>query len=157
MRWIERAATLVGGVSLAILVAIVAGSVVARYAMGQPIAWTEEAAGLLMVWIVMISAIACEARGEHLTIDIIEHYISPGARRGLAAVVGLASVGLLLVIGWYGWVLADASVMRRTNILKISWFWIYLPVALGGLLIAVVTLMKIFGASAGDAEQENGQ
>ncbi|RKS52226.1 TRAP-type C4-dicarboxylate transport system permease small subunit [Paracoccus pantotrophus] len=157
MRWIERAATLVGGACLAILVAIVAGSVFARYAMGQPIAWTEEAAGLLMVWIVMIAAIACEARDGHLTIDIIEHYLPPAMRRVLAAVVGLASIGLLLVIGWYGWVLADASAMRRTSILKVSWFWIYLPVALGGLLIAVVTLMRIFNAGVGDAEQESRQ
>lgn len=145
MRWIERTASVIGGMSLVLLVAIVAGSVFARYVMGHPLAWTEEAAGLLMVWIVMISAVGAEARSEHLTIDIIEAYLPPRGRRVLAAVVGLLSIGLLGVIAWYGWVLAEASAMRRTNILRISWFWIYLPVTLGALALIVVTLFRISG------------
>ena len=145
MRWIDRTASVIGGLSLVVLVTIVASAVFARYVMGQPLAWTEEAAGLLMVWIVMISAIATEARGEHLTIDIIEGFLSPKGRRALIVVVGLLSIGLLGVIAWYGWVLAEASAMRRTNILRISWFWIYLPVTLGALGVIVVTLLRMAG------------
>src|SRR5690606_14329423 len=98
MRWIDRTASVIGGLSLVVLVTIVASAVFARYVMGQPLAWTEEAAGLLMVWIVMISAIGTEARGEHLTIDIIEGFLSPKGRRVLIVIVGLLSIGLLGVI-----------------------------------------------------------
>lgn len=145
MRWLEKAATVVGGLCLATLVAIMFSSVVARYALGRPIAWTEELAGLLMVWIVMIAAVAAEARNEHLTIDLIEHYLPASARRGLAIAIGALSIGLLLVMGWYGWVLAEMSTMRRTQILRISWFWLYLPVAIGAVLLAIVTVLKLLG------------
>lgn len=145
MRWIERVASLVGGTCLAVLVVIVAGSVVARYGIGRPIAWIEEMAGLLMVWIVMISAVGAEARNEHLTIDIIEGHLSSSARRTLAIVVGLMSIGLLAVMAWYGWVLAEASLVRKTNILRIPWFWIYLPVVIGAIGVIVVTLLRIMG------------
>jgi len=156
MRWIERAASVTGGMSLVLLVTIVAGSVFARYVMGHPLAWTEEAAGLLMIWIVMISAIGAEARGEHLTVDIIEGYLPPRGRRVLAVVVGLLSIGLLGVIAWYGWVLAEASAMRRTNILRISWFWIYLPVTLGGLGLIAVTLFRMSGRAPLATPAEHG-
>lgn len=154
MRWIDRAASILGGASLAILVVIVAASVVARYVLGSPLSWTEEAAGLLMVWIVMISAISAETRGDQLTIDIIESHLSPGGRRVLGLIVGVLSIGILGVIAWYGWVLAEASVVRRTNILKVSWFWIYLPVTLGALGLIAVTILRLIGRNATDTPSE---
>jgi TRAP-type C4-dicarboxylate transport system permease small subunit len=141
---IFRAASAFGALSVAALVAVTATSVFARYLLGTPIAWTEEVSGLLMIWIVMIGAIACEANRQHLSIDLLETRLSPPARRLLVGAVTLASVGLLVWMGWEAWQLGQTTAFKKTQILGVSWFWLDLAVVVGALGTAFVMLVGLF-------------
>jgi TRAP-type transport system small permease protein len=143
IRLLFRAASAFGALAVTVLVAVTAASVVARYVLGQPIAWTEEISGLLMVWIVMIGAIACEANRQHLTVDLAEAAMSPPVRRAVQIVVAIASAILLAVMAWEAWKLGQTAGFKRTQILGISWFWIDLAVVFGALGTAAVTLIAI--------------
>ncbi len=144
MRYLSSAASLIAGLLIAVLVLITAASVFMRYVMAAPFQWTEELSGLLLIWIVLVGAIACERNDQHLTIDFIVKALPPLLRRAIGMAVGLASISLLLVIAWYAWELGQAAGQKRTQILRISWFWLDLALVVGGIGTAIVTLVHLF-------------
>lgn len=143
MRLLSLAASAFGAISVAILVLMTAVAVFARYLFGAPIAWTEEVSGLLMIWIVMIGAIACEAERKHLTIDLLETALAPPLRRALVILVTLASIGLLVFMAWQAWALGQSTAFKKTQILGISWFWLDLGVVIGAAGTALVMAWRL--------------
>lgn len=148
MRFLYLAASAFGAVSVAVLVIMTAVAVFARYLLGTPIAWTEEVSGLLMIWIVMIGAIACEANRQHLTIDLLENALKPRLRRVLVIMVTLASIGLLVFMAWQAWALGQSTSFKKTQILGISWFWLDLGVVIGAAGTAFVMAWRLIRPDA---------
>lgn len=144
MKWIAYLASLVGGVAVGAMVLITAWAVFARYVLHSPLTWVEEISGLLMGWIVLVSAIACEARNENLTIDLLENALPPRIRKALSSIVSLASIGLLVVLGWEAWKLAGTTAFRKTQILGVSFFWFYVAFCVGAAGLVVVTILRLF-------------
>lgn len=144
MKLIATLASAIGGVLIAILVGITALAVFMRYVMNTPFQWTEEISGFLMIWIIMLGAISCEWRRQHLTIDFAVGALPAGPRRVIEIIVGLASAGVLVWMAWLGWQLAQTAAFKRTQILRISWFWLDLAVVVGAGLTALVVLWRLF-------------
>lgn len=144
MRVLYSIASALSALALAALVLATSAAVAARYVLGKPIAWTEEVSGLLMIWIVMLGAIACEAKRKHLTIDLIDQMLGPRTRQVLRIAIGLASIALLLVMAWQAWKLGQTTAFKKTQILGISWFWLDLAVVIGAAGTALVTFMHLF-------------
>ncbi|MEI4487399.1 TRAP transporter small permease [Frigidibacter sp. MR17.14] len=144
MKYIAGLASALGGVMIAILVTITAAAVFMRYVVGAPIQWTEEASGILMIWIVMLGAISCEWRRQHLTIDFVVIALPPTARRVMTILVALASIAVLILMAWLAWQLAQTASFKRTQILRVSWFWLDLAVVVGAIGTAAVTLHQLF-------------
>mgnify|MGYP006172839951 CR=1 FL=1 len=59
-----RLLSLAGSLLILTLVVITTAAVVARYALGAPLQWTEEMSGILMIWIVFIGAIGHHIQGQ---------------------------------------------------------------------------------------------
>jgi TRAP-type transport system small permease protein len=126
------------------LIAITAASVVARYVLGTPIQWTEEMSAFLLIWIVFLGAIACEIEDHHLKIDVVTMALPDGLARWLGVIVGAASVGLLGYMAWLGYVLSESAALKKTQILRISWFWIDIAVTVGAIGIALVMAWRVW-------------
>ena len=155
MRVLFLAASAFSGLCVAALVLITAAAVFARYILGMPIAWTEEVSGLLMIWIVMVGAIACEANRQHLTIDLLEVALRPRLRRVLVILVALASIALLVFMAWQAWKLGQTTAFKKTQILGISWFWLDLAVVVGAGGTAVVTLWRLLRPNTPEPTQRS--
>ncbi|WP_102224786.1 TRAP transporter small permease [Acidimangrovimonas sediminis] len=143
MKRLFQALNLLGGLIVLVLVVITVAAVIARYVLGAPLQWTEEMSGLLMIWIVFIGAIACEMEDAHLHIDVVTNALRGRLRGALEIVVGFASVGLLGWMAWLGYQLAEVAAFKRTQILKISWFWLDIAVTVGAAGIAIVILLRL--------------
>ncbi|KKW67075.1 hypothetical protein AAV94_12100 [Lampropedia cohaerens] len=143
MKTLERLAMILAGCTLFALVAITIGGVIMRYFFNSPWHWTEEMSGLLMVWIVFLGMAVAERQESNLTIS----FLTDAMRPQLAALVNLImcvlSVALLLYMAWLGWQLAGGAKFRLTQILKVSWYWVYLAVPIGACLTALFTLPQI--------------
>ena len=139
MSLIFRAASAFGAVCVALLVLMTVAAVIARYLLGTPFAWTEEVSGILMIWIVMIGAIACEANRQHLTIDLLENALKGLPRRLLVE---------LAFMSWQGWALAKATAFKKTQILGISWFWLDLAIVIGAGGTALVMAWRLYRPDA---------
>lgn len=147
MKLIATLASAIGGVLIAILVGVTSLAVFMRYVMSTPFQWTEEISGFLMIWIIMLGAISCEWRRQHLTIDFAVGALPVGPRRVIEIIVGIASAGVLVWMAWLAWQLAQSAAFKRTQILRISWFWLDLAVVVGAGVTALVVLWRLFAAA----------
>ncbi|SBW11770.1 conserved membrane hypothetical protein [uncultured Alphaproteobacteria bacterium] len=143
MRHLGKIWTYAAAATLAALVLVTVAAVVMRYAFSQPIQWTEEISGLLMIWIVMTGAIAAERDNQHLAIPLLADLLPRRGRIALDLLVAVASVALLAVMGRLAWQLAARAQYKLTQILGISWFWIDVAVTFGCAGMAVYTLLRV--------------
>jgi TRAP-type C4-dicarboxylate transport system permease small subunit len=90
MKWlIPRAECLVEwlmALALSIMVVLVFGNVVLRYAFSSGIAWAEEISRLMFVWMIFLGAILALRHHGHLGVEMLQAKLPPWARRGCAIV-----------------------------------------------------------------------
>jgi TRAP-type C4-dicarboxylate transport system permease small subunit len=91
------------GLLVAAMTVVTLAQVVARYAFGAPLIWSEEAARYLFVWVAMFgAALAVRERGHYALDAVVERL--PAAARTAAAwfarAVALAFLLILLVTGF---------------------------------------------------------
>lgn len=71
MRLFGKVAEFSAAFALFVLVVVTIGAVFMRYFIGQPLQWTEEMSGMLMIWVVMLGGVVAERDRAHLTIPFL--------------------------------------------------------------------------------------
>ena len=133
---LRRAADAFGVLLFALLFGVFVIQITARFIFNQPLAWTDEAATILYLWVVLWgAAVVCRDK-EHVAFDLLYQKAFAPTRRRMA----LASA--LLVGGLAAWALPGSLdyiwFMRReaTAVMGLPFHWVFLPFGL--LLIALV-------------------
>jgi TRAP-type C4-dicarboxylate transport system permease small subunit len=70
-RWVAKAEAVVIVVLVAMLTAVTFAQVCARYVLGDPLIWSEEAARYLFVWVSMIGAALALREGGHFGLFLL--------------------------------------------------------------------------------------
>jgi len=80
LRFAESAARLVAAAIVAALFIVLVAGVFARYALGRPLAWTDEVAVVLFVWMVFWTGAFVLKSHEHVAFDIVYDLAPPAAQ-----------------------------------------------------------------------------
>lgn len=147
MKTIARLIDWLAAAPLFVLLAIFNVAVVMRYWFGQPLQWTEEIAGLLMIWIVMIGGIAAERSDQHLTIPVLIDILPAKAGALINLIISIVSAGFLFYVSYVGFRLASKVQFKVTDVLRVSYFWIDIAVPVGFVCIALYTLHRGFSSA----------
>ncbi|MDP4075721.1 TRAP transporter small permease [Acidovorax sp. A1169] len=97
-----RLLDMLGGVCLALMVVLVFGNVVARYALNSGITISEELSRWLFVWLTFMGSIVALREHGHLGTDMLVSRLPPAGKR---ACLALAQVAMLFV----SWLLLSGS------------------------------------------------
>jgi TRAP-type C4-dicarboxylate transport system permease small subunit len=92
---------------LTIMVGLVFGNVVARYAFNSAITWAEEVARFLFVWLTFVGASFGLMRGLHLGMDMVVARLKPRTRSLIEVVNGFIILAFLAV-----WVVGGVHLIR---------------------------------------------
>ncbi|WP_082733868.1 TRAP transporter small permease [Polycladidibacter hongkongensis] len=143
MSWLRRIVDWSVCALFTVLVLATTYAVFMRYFIGDPVHWSEEVMGLLTVWIVMLGAIAAERDGENLSIPIFTDMMPTVMRRLVEVLIKALSLVALVFIAYLAWKLAEKTTYKITQILRISFWWIDIPVAVGSLGMGVYMLQSL--------------
>lgn len=136
---VARAAILIAGVALVAMTVIVAWAVFGRFVLNDTPAWTEASALLLLAWVILGAAAVGVREGLHMGFDTLP---APVAR--LFQVLADLVVTLFgLAMAWYGGQLALEVWDATLPTLGLPGTVEYLPLVLGGLLIALLGLERL--------------
>jgi TRAP-type C4-dicarboxylate transport system permease small subunit len=140
---VNRAALWIAGLGLVLMTLFVAWQVFGRYVLNQSPSWTEPASLLLMSWFILLGSAAGVREGNHLGFEIALHHASHGLRQIMLLITEMLVFGFGVAMAWYGAELAMETWSAAMPGLPIPQGFDYVPLAVGGALIALFSLEKI--------------
>ena len=140
---VNRMALWTAGIGLIIMTVFVAWQVFGRYVLNQSPSWTEPASLLLMSWFILLGSAVGVRDGNHLGFEIALHYAPHGLRQTMLAVTEVLVMLFGGAMAWYGTSLAVETWSALMPGLPIPQGFDYVPLAVGGVLIALFSLEKL--------------
>lgn len=136
------------GMQATMFVLIIA-AVVARYLIKVPMPWSEELSKILLVWTGFLGASMAAKRAEHVGFKFLIERLSGRWLRSVQVLVHLLMAVFLVALAKFGWSLAVAvGSSQKSAYLDIPYFWIYLCVPVGGVLILIHTIEQVWAWSS---------
>ncbi|USU20979.1 TRAP transporter large permease [Paraburkholderia fungorum] len=128
---------------LAVEIVVLLAGVICRYALHQPLVWSDELAGILFLWLAMLGAVLALRRGEHMRMTAFVSRLSAQRRAFVDTLAIAASIALLaLLIGpAYDYASGEAAIV--TPALEISNAWRALALPIGAALMLTVGLIRL--------------
>jgi len=130
--------------ALAIMVVLVFGNVVLRYAFNSGITVSEELSRFFFVWLTFIGAIVAMHDGSHLGMDA---FVSKLSRRGKIVCLVLCQAMILLcsvMLVWGTWRQHEVNATTMAPVTGLSMIWVFGVGYLTGAAIAVHALHKLW-------------
>ncbi len=122
---------------LGTMTCIVFVSVVFRYVLNSPLAWTEELASMLFAWLTFVGAYVGFRSRSHIAIDTLVIFLPENVRRFLVRVVDAGVLLLLAIFIWQGFRLAITTWSLEYPAMEISRGYLYLSLPVGACLMAL--------------------
>jgi TRAP-type C4-dicarboxylate transport system permease small subunit len=131
---------------LAAMVALTVADVVLRSFFATPIRGMLELIELGLACTIFLALPAVFLRREHLVVDVIDHVAKPPLVRVLDRLGALISLGVLAVMAWQMWPLAQTMYEFGdvTSDLSIPRTYYWIPVLLGVVASAAAVLIILF-------------
>lgn len=141
MSLLRRSAAAVGAALFAALFVVFIVQVTARFVFNRPLPWTDEAAVILYVWVILWSAALIVPEREHVAFDLVWNLAGPRTRKlmrafGLAVVGGLAAWAIPASVDFTRFMAREGS-----PVLGLPLAWLFVPFVL--LLAALVVRSAI--------------
>jgi TRAP-type transport system small permease protein len=136
--------TITGALALCLgaMTTIVFVSVVFRYVLNRPLAWTEELASLLFAWLTFVGAFGGFRTRSHIAIDTLMVFLPGGVRRAIQRVVDATVLCVLALFVWQGTRLCLTTWGLEFPAMEISRGYLYLSLPLGATLMIIAVVER---------------
>ena len=124
------------------IVVLLAG-VVARFALHDPLVWSDELASILFLWLAMFGSVVALRRGEHMRMTAVVARLSPGNRALMEAVATCACLAFLAMVLGPAWEHARDEADITTPALEISNLWREIAMPIGIALMGTFAILRL--------------
>lgn len=125
------------------LVLIQGWQVIARYVLNDSPSWTEPVTLLLLSTAMSLGAAAGVRTRRHFSFALLAEAVSPALRRAMQALQSLTVLLIGAFLAWWGAVLFVDGLHIPTAGIAMPESIDYLPIAIGGALMAVFALVQL--------------
>lgn len=153
MKFLISGANAVGGGLFLTLFCVFVIQVTARFGFNKPLAWTDELAVILYVWIILWAAAFVVPEREHVVFDLLWNSASQRTRQVMQMTGHLLIGGLALCAIPACWDYVYFMKREGTPVLGLPFMWVFLPFVF--LLVALVfrSAIAIWRAAKGEGLQ----
>ncbi|MBF4992743.1 TRAP transporter small permease [Arthrobacter gandavensis] len=128
------------------LVLLLAWQVFTRLVLGQPSAWTEEAARHTFVWVSLIGIAIAVGEKADVVMDILVERLPLPLQRGADLVAYLATLMFVLYVMVYGGFQQSALAWGQQNpLLPLTQGQLYLALPVSGVLLTIYLVIHVIG------------
>jgi TRAP-type C4-dicarboxylate transport system permease small subunit len=149
LRMLKQAVDLIGGGLFLTLFTVFIVQIVARFGFAKPLPWTDEAAVILYVWVILWAAATMVPAREHVVFDLVWNCVGQRARQAMAVLGHLMLGGLALVGIPASWDYVHFMAREGTPVLGVPFMWVFLPFVLLMLALVVRSAWAIWQAVQG--------
>lgn len=139
---------------MTIMLVVVSAQVWYRFVLNNPLAWSEEVARYLFVWISFLGSAVGVRMNVHLGIDLIDKALSPRARKVMTVVVNLLIQIFLLVVIFWGIKILKVVQFQKSASMGIPMTYPYLAVPVGSAFMLLNSLRNTWECLFSGPEEE---
>lgn len=142
---------------LVLMVAIVVVGVFFRYVVGASLAWYDEFASYLLVWLTFYGAVVVSYRRRHISFDTLAERLGRAGRRLVNTVAEVLVLAFQIVLAYYGWVALDA--MAFDTAVSMTWVrmtWVYSVLPVSGALMLAISAVHLADLLRGGTPEARG-
>lgn len=136
------------GAMLVALVLIAIAQIGLRYFFGNSLVWAEEASVILLLLMTWVGCPLLWLQRGHIAVNILTKGWSPRAQARFQLSTDFAVVPIGLTIAWLASRTAAANQGMELAGLNIDSSWKYVPVVVGGVLLALAGLVNVVSPAA---------
>ncbi|MDI3480404.1 MAG: TRAP-type transport system small permease protein [Tepidanaerobacteraceae bacterium] len=126
-----------------------------RFVLNSPLAWSEELARYLFVWITFIGASVALHRWGHFQVDIVVNLFPDNIKKIIESAIYVLIMLFASIIVYYGFVLTQYTSVQLSPALQLNMAVPYFALPLSGLLIFFHTLERfLFNDNGGKGEEK---
>ncbi len=129
---------------LVLMVVLVCLGIFFRYALGSSLAWYDEFASYLLVWLTFYGAIVASYHGRHIAFEMIVDRFMRNTKRMVEAIAELFVLGFQVVLFYYGWRLTQK--MGDETAVSLAWVkmgWVYSVLPITGGVMLVISVQRL--------------
>ena len=126
-RWLKAAANAIGGGLFITLFVVFVIQITARFGFNKPMAWTDEAAVILYVWVILWASAFIVPEREHVMFDLVWNSVGRPVRKVMRVVGNLLVGGLALASLPGTWDYVHFMAREGTPVLNLPFMWVFLP------------------------------
>jgi len=116
-----------------------------RYVLNNSFAWTEEIATNCLVVIVFMGSVMCVRLGRHIQVDLLFHFLPPGAARALATLIDVIRTAFFAYAAYLVWTFMSLIEGESMTTIDLPKSLVYGPVCLAFVLMALRSLQVAVG------------
>src|SRR5215470_8185530 len=128
---------------------ILSANVILRYTTGTSLQWASEVPELLFPWLVVAGVVLAVQHGTHISVVILTQKLTERVRRWVLGAGGLIVVVLYAILAWSAFELMPIAADELSPMLQVPGSVTVGALALGFLLISLLTLFQVGNAWAG--------
>ncbi|WP_316168510.1 MULTISPECIES: TRAP transporter large permease subunit [unclassified Bradyrhizobium] len=128
-------------------IVILFAGVVARYALHQPLIWSDELASILFLWLAMLGAVVAFRRGEHMRMTAMVAVAGPRLWAYLDVVATAAALAFLVLVVRPAFDYAAEESFITTPALQIANVWRAAALPVGIVLMTLFALLRLVRAA----------
>ncbi len=133
---------------VALLLCVTAGVVTRE--LGDPLAWTDEGARFLMVWLAVFGWVLATRGGLQVRIRYFQDKLPARLHRATEVAFQLAMVLFGALVAWDGFLLVQRNHDLEATSLPLSMAWMYAPMVLAGVVTALQGVSELRFALRGE-------
>lgn len=118
-----------------------------RYVLNDSVAWTEEIARYLLIWITFIGAAMSFRRRTHISVEALHHFMPEKVVRPLRFAIDLATVGFVALLCWFSIAITERMHIQTMTVIEWPMSIVYAGVGLGCFLM-LYRAAQVFIANA---------
>jgi TRAP-type C4-dicarboxylate transport system permease small subunit len=134
--WPQKAADAIGGGLFLTLFIVFVIQVTARFGFNKPLAWTDEAAVILYIWVILWAAAFVVPEREQVVFDLVWNSVNRRTRQVMRIAGNLLMGTLALCAIPASWDYVHFMAREGSPVLGLPLMWVFLPFVL--LLVALV-------------------
>lgn len=149
--WGARAKRLADGIGVLMFLAAFSGFVLQifyRYALDQPLLWTQEFVMVAFIWTVFWAAAFTVPVKAHVSFDVVYDIVPPRVRRVFSIISMVAVITAFVLLVPYTWDYLSYMSGRNSSVLRVPMHLVYgcyLLFLVGFSIQAVYRLVRLFG------------